>query len=293
MTRGRARHPWRTGVSLLTALVLAVAGVVLVLNLRAAAPVVTERCAALTAGTRWYLSPAQADNAALLAAISVRRGLPARAATVAIATALQESKLVNVDHGDRDSIGLFQQRPSQGWGTAAQIMDPVYSVNAFYDVLIKIDGYQGLPITDAAQRVQRSGFPEAYAKHESSSRAWASALTGYTPASVTCTLRPARTAGSAPQFRARVTRDYGAVPTTTGKDGVLTLDAGSRGSGSAADDARLAWSLAQWSVAVANGSGVDTVATADRTWSRSGSAWEPSGTDRVPAGEVRVTLATG
>ena len=128
------------------------------------------------------LSTEQAENAALIAAVAVQRGLPARAASIALATAYQESKLRNLDHGDRDSLGLFQQRPSQGWGTPEQILDPYYATNAFYDALVKVDGYETMRITEAAQEVQRSGFPEAYADHEADARALASALTGYSPA---------------------------------------------------------------------------------------------------------------
>ncbi len=97
----------------------------------------------------------------------------------------------NLDHGDRDSLGLFQQRPSQGWGTPEQVQDPVYATNAFYDALVKVEGYRDLPVTDAAQRVQRSGFPLAYGDHEPEARLVASALTGYTPGGFTCHLRPA------------------------------------------------------------------------------------------------------
>ncbi len=86
--------------------------------------------------------------------------------------------------GDRDSAGLFQQRPSQGWGTRRQVQDPTYATNAFYDALVKVDGYQDLRITEAAQAVQRSGFPEAYEEHAPGARALASALTGYSPAPV-------------------------------------------------------------------------------------------------------------
>ena len=108
----------------------------------------------------------------------MQRGLPARAASIALATAYQESKIVNLEHGDRDSIGIFQQRPSQGWGTREQILDPVYSINAFYDALERIDGYRSMRITEAAQEVQRSGFPEAYEDHADDARVLASALTG-------------------------------------------------------------------------------------------------------------------
>ena len=78
--------------------------------------------------------------------------MPARAATIALATAYQESGLRNLDHGDRYSLGLFQQRPSQGWGTRNQMQDPYYSINAFYDALAKIKDYQSLRITVAAQK---------------------------------------------------------------------------------------------------------------------------------------------
>ena len=98
----------------------------------------------------------------------------------------------NLDYGDRDSLGLFQQRPSQGWGTAEQISDPVYATNAFYDALVEVDGYQDMRITEAAQEVQRSGFPEAYEEHAEGARALASALTGYSPRPVQ--LRGAATA---------------------------------------------------------------------------------------------------
>ena len=132
------------------------------------------------------LSTEQAENATTIVAVGVRRGLPARAASIALATAYQESKLRNLDHGDRDSLGLFQQRPSQGWGTAAQIQDPYYAVNRFYDALVKVDGYQTMRITEAAQEVQRSGFPEAYEDHAADGRALASALTGYSRARFSC-----------------------------------------------------------------------------------------------------------
>jgi hypothetical protein len=132
------------------------------------------------------LSTEQAENASTISAVAVRRGLPARAASIALATAFQESKLRNLDHGDRDSVGLFQQRPSQGWGTAAQIRDPYYAANKFYDELQKVHGYQQMRITEAAQKVQRSGFPEAYEDHATDARALASALTGFSPGGFTC-----------------------------------------------------------------------------------------------------------
>jgi hypothetical protein len=97
---------------------------------------------------------------------SVTLGLPQRAAVIAEAAAMQESSLVNLPDGTDDSLGLFQQRPSQGWGTPAQIMQPVYASTRFYEALVSVPGGQSLPLTVAAQAVQGSATPGAYAKWE-------------------------------------------------------------------------------------------------------------------------------
>ncbi len=145
-----------------------------------------EQCTATVDDYTVALSKEQAENASIIAAVAERRDLPARAISIAIATAYQESKLVNLDGGDRDSLGLFQQRPSQGWGKPSEIMDPYYATNSFYDALVKIDGYQEMAITEAAQKVQRSAFPEAYADHEQDGRTIASAMSGYSDAAFSC-----------------------------------------------------------------------------------------------------------
>ncbi|MGV9816138.1 C40 family peptidase [Streptomyces cellulosae] len=108
----------------------------------------------------------QIPNAKTIQATGVAMNIPARGQIVALATALQESGLRNLTYGDRDSLGLFQQRPSQGWGTANEILDPVHASTKFYEALEKVSGWQSLSVTQAAQAVQRSGFPEAYAKWE-------------------------------------------------------------------------------------------------------------------------------
>jgi len=184
----RRRQPSRLGRTALVLLAcLAVVAGVFVLFDRGVGPLPNpEGCQARVGGVVVDLSTEQAENATTIVAVAVRRGLPARAASIALATAYQESKLRNLDHGDRDSLGLFQQRPSQGWGTAKQIQDPYHAVNAFYDALVKVDGYQTMRVTEAAQKVQRSGFPEAYADHEADGRALASALTGYSRARFSC-----------------------------------------------------------------------------------------------------------
>lgn len=145
-----------------------------------------DLCTATVAGRTVSLDPEQAEHAGLITAIAVARDLPARAASIALATAYQESDLRNLEGGDRDSLGLFQQRPSQGWGEPEQILDPVFATNAFYDALVEVEGYQSMEITVAAQAVQRSAFPEAYADHEQDARTLAAALTGNSPRAFSC-----------------------------------------------------------------------------------------------------------
>ena len=128
------------------------------------------------AGTSVPLTAEQLANAATIADVGRSRGLPDRAIVIALATAQQESRLRNLDYGDRDSLGLFQQRPSQGWGTEAQVQDPVYAAGKFYDHLVQVPGWESGRLTDVAQSVQRSGFPEAYQKHEAMATELAAAL---------------------------------------------------------------------------------------------------------------------
>lgn len=174
-------------VVVLVAGVVAVAGVLVYRGVQDYLPG-REGCVASIDGQEVELSLEQAENATLIAAIAMRRQLPARAVTIALATAYQESKIVNITYGDRDSLGLFQQRPSQGWGTEEQVQDPYYATNAFYDALVAIPGYADLPVTEAAQAVQRSAYPEAYADHEADARILASALTGWSESAFTCTV---------------------------------------------------------------------------------------------------------
>ncbi|MFE7406087.1 hypothetical protein [Isoptericola sp. NPDC057559] len=298
----RRRRVRRTAAATVAAVLVvgvgATAGVVWFLD--RTSPPEPERCAAALDGTSWYLTPVQAENAALVVGTSVQRGLPGRAATIALATALQESRLVNIDYGDRDSLGLFQQRPSQGWGTPEQIMDPVYSTGAFYDGLVEVDGYQDMEITDAAQAVQRSGFPEAYAQHETRSRAWASALTGHSPGAVTCTLPPAAEtdAPTGDAARAALTelaaRDLG-LPAdavrAAGDDGQrVRVDA----TAVPLDGELATWAVAHWAVATAASTGAEEVRAGGRAWSRADGTWSAvDDEDRQPGGQVTIVLTAG
>lgn len=304
MSRRRSSTASRLGCAALAAVALlagAVGAVVWALGGTSPAPA-SRRCTATVDGTAWGLSADQADNAALIAATAAQRGLPARAATIGLATALQESRLINIDYGDRDSIGLFQQRPSQGWGTVEQIMDPVYSTGKFYDGLVAVPGYTELPVTEAAQAVQRSGFPDAYAQHEGRSRAWASALTGWTPAALDCDLDPAAGPGSVDAVAARVQRDFGGAVSAAvdgAADGsagpVVLLDVAGLTAATGGDPARASWAVAQWAVAVAEGLGVDAVEVGDDRWDRGGEGWTAGGAaadaGAVPEGTVALTLA--
>ncbi|MFB7270755.1 C40 family peptidase [Streptomyces sp. NPDC056244] len=108
----------------------------------------------------------QIPAAQTIVATGISLNVPGRGQIIALATAIQESRLRNLASGDRDSLGLFQQRPSQGWGTAQQIRDPVYASEKFYKALLGVPGWQQLTVTQAAQAVQKSGFPDAYAQWE-------------------------------------------------------------------------------------------------------------------------------
>ncbi|MEO7235887.1 MAG: hypothetical protein ABIW80_11010 [Lapillicoccus sp.] len=240
-------------------------------------------CTATASGATVSFSPEQTANAALIAAISDKRGLPARAATIAIATAIQESKLRNLTFGDRDSLGLFQQRPSQGWGTREQILDPTYATNAFYDALVKVDGYENMEITKVAQKVQKSAYPEAYADHETEGRVLASTLRGHSPAGLGCQLKPVTRAADGAAVAADLGAQLGVTAVQNGA--LLTVSAPS---------ADLAWAAGQWGVARAEAYGVDRVQVADRVWTRgtSGDATQWGAGDAA-ATATTVTIRIG
>ena len=254
-------------------------------------------CRAEVGGHEVTLDSDQAAEAALISAVSVRRGLPARAASIALATAMQESKIRNLDYGDRDSLGVFQQRPSQGWGRPGQIMDPYYASNRFFEALEQVDGYRDLPIDEAAQTVQRSADGSAYAQHEADARALASALTGNSPRAFSCEVDALPASGQRPgasgltadarAVRAAVRQAYGALP-----DGGYEPEGVTSGHqpGSAhydgravdfffrpvdADANRAGWSLAQFLVASAERLNVATVIYDDAIWTaaRSDEGW--------------------
>lgn len=273
------------------------------------------RCVAEGKGEQdpYEVEPQMIRNAATIEAVAATRELPHRAVTIALATAMQESMLRNIDYGDKDSVGLFQQRPSQGWGSVEEIMDPVYSAGKFYDHLVKIPDYTELQLTDAAQRVQRSAFPLEYAKHEPRAAQLTAALTGRAQAGLNCSGKREGEAvvGDAAKVRAKLAKEHGPgllPPASAGPGGkgssaresTLTIQvprddakAGS-GEGSAAEGkserTRRGWQLAHWSLANASQLGVQRIAYDGQVWdaSEAGSGWQQ--TDERDGTGVRLTL---
>ena len=213
--------------------------------------------AASDAPVTFPLSGEQIDNAATIAAIGAKLGMPDHAVTVALATALQESGLRNLQAGDRDSAGLFQQRPSQGWGTQAQILDPVYASTAFYQRLRLRPDWEQLSVADAAQLVQRSGEPSAYAQWEPRARGYAAALTGEAPGALTC------------RGLALSEPSADLVSTALSELGTANL--------SGAHPEARGWAISSWLVGHASRLGIDRVSFDGRTWTMDSGTWSQTG----------------
>jgi hypothetical protein len=203
----------------------------------------------------YTLSPEQTSHATTIAAVGKRMGMPDHAVSIALAAALQESKLQNLQYGDRDSLGLFQQRPSQGWGSESEVLTPHYAAGAFYRRLARIRGWESLPVTTAAQRVQQSGAPLAYAQWEHEARAIAQAATGEIPAGLTCRVDVGPTQASGKPLRQALMRELGP----------LTLDV-------PVPEAR-GWTVAAWLIGHAPEYGISQVTFADRIWTASSGRW--------------------
>lgn len=225
-----------------------------------------DQCVARVQEQSVALDTTQAHYASIIVGVATQRGLVPRASTIALATVYQESGIRNLDYGDRDSLGLFQQRPSQGWGTAEQVMDPYYAAGAFYDVLLTIDGWSVGNVNDVAQAVQRSGHPNGYARHVENARRLASSLTGETPASFSCVVRhPAQ-----PDPEGLISFLDQTLPAathfTTREDGTILVTSTSN---------QAAWSAAQITVANAGRYGVAGVEVAGRSWTASSRSLAP------------------
>ncbi|MFK0250205.1 C40 family peptidase [Amycolatopsis azurea] len=159
----------RTIVSVTVVVVVIAAAAVLVTVVMLGGTASGTSCATPAPGAAQGLGALDAEQVRtvqVILSVADQRGLPPRASVIAVSTGIVESKLRNLDHGDRDSLGVFQQRPSQGWGTPAQVTNVVYAAGKFFDGLIALRGWESMPPGQAAQAVQRSGFPGRYAPEE-------------------------------------------------------------------------------------------------------------------------------
>lgn len=211
---------------------------------------------AISGGTPYSLDPGQTQEASVIAGVGSRLGLPDHAVTVALATALQETHLRNLPYGDRDSVGLFQQRPSEGWGTRAQILDPVYAATAFYARLRQVPGWEVLAVADAAQAVQHSADASAYAGWEDQARTMAVDLTGEVPVGLACRL---------PSFG-------GAVPPPGALEAAGASELGSDPF-QADPGPAVGWRSATWLVAHAYNYHLHSVSYAGRRWTPESGRW--------------------
>lgn len=204
--------------------------------------------------------------------------LPERAAVLAIAGALQESKLRNIapGDGDRDSVGVLQQRPSQGWGngSAQTLTDVGEATTEFLQALVKIDGWQGMSAAEAIQKVQISADGSLYAQHEAQAKAMSDALLGRTAAGVTCEF-------DAPSKVATPTKVVGQMRTELGIDTPQVSGNGVRVPGGG-------WQSAAWFVANADRLGIAQVSYQGKKWTRTGGWTNDTG---APASAVTATLA--
>ena len=277
------------------AVLVAILGIVVVLGLVAGGIVlwssynkvplpIEDRCAATVKGNTTTIDPEQASNAAIIAGMSIKRGLAPRAASIALATAYQESGVRNLDYGHADSIGLFQQRPSKGWGTVEEIMDPWYSTREFYRAMERVKNWRTRDINDVAQAVQRSAYPDAYRQHEQNARALASSLTGETPASFTCVVN-APESGDPDAMATNLRKTLGSDTVTTSRqDDTLTVKTG---------NAAQAWSVAHLAIANTGAFGLVSVQIGPYGWTHSKTglaSWQ--GTGPGTATEVRLVFST-
>ena len=254
-------------VVLLVAMVGGAVAIYQLLTASGAPPIIPPavRCQATIDDRTASLTLEQSRNASIIAGIAAQRGLAPRAVSIAITTAFQESGIRNLDYGDRDSLGMFQQRPSQGWGTPEQVMDPYYATGKFFDEMVKVDDWSTADIGGVAQEVQRSGFPEAYDKHVATARLLASSLSGQTPASWSCVVRDPAAADPGrlskvlkPAYGDAVTVRWS--PASDTAPAIMTLST---------TTPEVAWSAAAFAQSWASQTGVTAVKLAGASWTAS------------------------
>jgi len=199
-------------------------------------------CTAGTGHTAVALDSQQAQIAATIAGVAHHRGMPSRALTVAYATAMQETHLHDPDYGDLDSVGVFQQRPSEGWGPASKLVDPVYASTRFFRALAQVPDYRQMPVYKAAQAVQHSADGSAYEQYQGLAAHLTTAFTG-APRAVWCW--PAGHHGTAKLTPARraIVKAFGPLTASRSASGgdAPSLQV-------QASQASLGWAVAAWLV---------------------------------------------
>ncbi len=245
------------------------------------------------------LDPQQASIAATIAAVAVSERLPPRAVTVAYATAMQESHMQDLDYGDRDSVGIFQQRPSEGWGTASELEDPAYATSKFFGALIRVPGWLDLPVDQAAQAVQHSADGSAYTQYDLMAATLTSAYTGQRAHAVWCW------PGPGPQPRQNIAAARGGLAAAFGAAAhgrPVTSFTVSRSAETAAAAVRVrpadAWTVASWLVTHAAAYGLTDVRYDGYQWTAAAGSqgWRqetrapPASTG--PSGDPDATSAT-
>lgn len=280
---GRSRA--RTGLAAVLVVVLAAGVTYLILRPGHRLVPRSTGCEAGPPGRALQLTTGQAAIAATIAGVASRRDLPAKAVAIAYAAALQESKLTNLTYGDLDSVGVFQQRPSQGWGTARQLENPVYATGRFFDALTAVPNYQHLPIYVAAQDVQHSADGQAYGQYAAIGTALAAAFTGADPHAVWCSYADPAAKPSLVAAGRAVASAFGLIARPADQGGAMSVQAASGSQG---------WAVAAWLVSNASAYGITNVRyqglewrgfTGPGPWSpQAGRARSPAATDGVQFG---------
>ncbi len=268
-------------------LLVIAAAVVTYLVIQRAKPILTgSGCQAGTGGTAISLDTEQARIAATIAGVAYQRSMPPRAVVVAYAAAMQESKLHNLAYGDRDSVGVFQQRPSEGWGPASKLKNPVYATTRFFQALDAVPDYRHKPVYRAAQAVQHSADGYAYLQYQQEATSLATAFTGHSAHAVWCwSAGPGPAKANVMAARRALAASFGPVGAhrlaTHGDAPTLLVRA---------PQPTLGWAVAAWLVTHAARYGIHDVhygrfgwraSAGDRGWTRDKSAAHP--------GEVRAS----
>jgi hypothetical protein len=243
-----------------TVVVLAVLAVTYLLTAKHVPSILEPTACTAAAGKQELaLTVGQAGIAATIAGVATRRHMPVRAVTIAYAAALQESKLANLDYGTADSLGVFQQRPSEGWGTPQEIENPVYASARFFATLASVPGYLHMPVYKAAQAVQRSADGYAYGQYATVGAQLANAFTGTAPHALWCFY-------SQPPGKPRLAAASQAL---TGTFGRLPIGrAGDPARAVSVRQARVGWAVAAWLIAHAGSYGITDVRYRGYEWLR-------------------------